>query len=91
MDLHREIERVAYALYEKSGRAEGRHAENWFEAEKIVMARLAGEKSLAYAGEQGLSGRGVATLERPKAEKPAAKKPAAEKPSARKPSAKSRV
>jgi hypothetical protein len=39
MDLYKEIAKVAYELYEKSGKVEGRGDDNWFEAEKIVMAR----------------------------------------------------
>lgn len=39
MDLHEEIKKVAYELYEKSGRIGGRETENWLAAEKIVMAR----------------------------------------------------
>lgn len=38
-----EIAKVAYELYEKSGRIEGRDLDNWLEAEKIVMARYATE------------------------------------------------
>jgi len=44
MDLYDEIARVAYELYEKSGYTEGRDLDNWLEAERIVMARLAEEK-----------------------------------------------
>jgi hypothetical protein len=36
-----EIARVAYDLYEKSGRIPGRDEQNWIEAEKIVRARYA--------------------------------------------------
>jgi hypothetical protein len=39
MNLREEIEKVAYELYEKSGRISGRDVENWIEAEKVVMAR----------------------------------------------------
>lgn len=39
MNLHDEIAKVAYELYEKSGRISGRDVENWIEAEKVVMAR----------------------------------------------------
>ena len=39
MDIHEEIEKAAYELYEKSGRAGGRDLENWLEAEKAVKAR----------------------------------------------------
>ena len=40
-ELHDEIERVAYGLYEQSGREEGKDLINWFAAEKIVLGRLA--------------------------------------------------
>lgn len=40
MNLREEIEKMAYELYEKSGRAAGRDIENWLEAEKKVMARV---------------------------------------------------
>jgi len=39
MSLHDEIARAAYDLYEKGGRLDGKDTENWFEAEKIVLAR----------------------------------------------------
>jgi len=39
MNLHDKIAIVAYELYEKSGRIEGRNMENWVEAERIVKAR----------------------------------------------------
>ncbi|MEW6571005.1 MAG: DUF2934 domain-containing protein [Nitrospirota bacterium] len=39
MNLHDEISKVAYELYEKSGRMDGRDLQNWLEAERIVMAR----------------------------------------------------
>lgn len=50
MNLHDEIAKVAYELYEKSGKI-GRDLENWLEAEKIVMARY-GKKELAAAAKQ---------------------------------------
>jgi len=37
--LRDEIAKVAYELYQKRGRGEGRHHEDWIEAEKIVKAR----------------------------------------------------
>lgn len=40
-DIHAEIERVAYDLYEQSGREEGKDMINWLAAEKIVLGRLA--------------------------------------------------
>lgn len=39
MNLHDEICKLAYELFERSGRCEGRDAENWLEAERIVRAR----------------------------------------------------
>ena len=39
MNLNNEIEKMAYELYEKGGKVEGRDLDNWLEAEKIVMAR----------------------------------------------------
>lgn len=43
MSTHEEVEKVAYDLYLKSGCAEGRSEENWFEAERIVRERLSGK------------------------------------------------
>jgi hypothetical protein len=43
MDLHDEIVKVAYELWEQSGRIEGRDLDNWLEAEKIVLTRQAGQ------------------------------------------------
>ena len=34
--LHQEIFRVAYDIYERSGRMKGRDLDNWLEAERIV-------------------------------------------------------
>jgi len=39
MSFQDEITKVAYELYEKSGRIDGRNLENWIEAERIVQAR----------------------------------------------------
>ncbi len=36
-DLNEEIARVAYTLWEKSGKVPGKDLENWLEAEKIVI------------------------------------------------------
>ncbi|MDI6890430.1 MAG: DUF2934 domain-containing protein [Thermodesulfovibrionales bacterium] len=44
MNLQDEITKVAYEIYEKSGWIEGRDLDNWLEAERIVMERLAKEK-----------------------------------------------
>ncbi len=42
--LHDEIARVAYGLYEKRGRIGGHAERDWLEAERIVMARKGSEK-----------------------------------------------
>jgi hypothetical protein len=44
MDLYEEIAKVAYELYEKNGYIDGRDLDNWLEAERVVMARLAEEQ-----------------------------------------------
>lgn len=41
MDSKGEIAKVAFDLYEKSGRIDGRDMENWVEAERIVKAKHA--------------------------------------------------
>lgn len=40
-NLYDEIVTLAYELYKKSGRVEGRDFDNWLEAERIVKARYA--------------------------------------------------
>ncbi len=45
MNLYEEIAKVAYDLYEKSGRLGGCDLYNWLEAEKIVMARYASKEN----------------------------------------------
>ena len=40
--LRETTEKIAYELYEKRGRAPGRHEADWLEAEKIARERLAG-------------------------------------------------
>jgi hypothetical protein len=39
MEKRREIERVAYELFERNGRIHGREVEHWLEAERIVCMR----------------------------------------------------
>ena len=39
MDLHDEIAKLAYELYEKSGKVAGRDLQNWSEAERLVLQR----------------------------------------------------
>jgi hypothetical protein len=47
MDTRSEIEKKAYELYEKGGRADGFELQHWLEAEKIVKAGLGGGSKLA--------------------------------------------
>jgi len=44
VNLHDKIAQMAYELYEKSGKVEGRDLGNWLEAERIVMAQHRGEE-----------------------------------------------
>ncbi len=39
MKRHRDIQKLAYELFEKSGRCHGREIEHWLEAERIMQAR----------------------------------------------------
>lgn len=83
MDLHEEVAKVAFELYEKSGRSDGKHAEHWFEAEKIVMARLAERKEIEATGAKGLVKKDKKPLAKTKAKATAAKKTTARKSKAR--------
>lgn len=77
MSLHEDIARVAYEIYEKNGRQNGRAVSDWLEAEKIVKAGSAGPETPGTAKPR------KAAAKKPAAAKPAAKKPAAAKPAAR--------
>jgi hypothetical protein len=44
MNLHEEISKLAYELYEKGGRLGGNDLVNWLEAEKIVRTRYASKE-----------------------------------------------
>jgi hypothetical protein len=39
MKKHEEIQKLAYDLFEKSGRPHGRDFDHWLEAERIIRAR----------------------------------------------------
>ncbi len=52
MNLHDEIAKAAYELYEKSGKI-GRDLENWLEAEKIVMAKYGKKESTTAVKQMG--------------------------------------
>jgi len=49
MDLNEEIAKVAYELFERDGRQNGKDREHWLEAERIVTARR-GEPKKAGPG-----------------------------------------
>jgi hypothetical protein len=70
MDMKSEIEKKAYELYEKGGRADGFELQHWLEAEKIVKARLGG----VVSGGTKLAGKSPGT-------KPVSKTAAAKKAS----------
>ena len=39
MKRHKEIQRLAYELFEKDGRVHGREIDHWLEAERILRSR----------------------------------------------------
>lgn len=47
MDLNEEIAKVAYELFERDGRRDGKDKEHWSEAEEIVRARHAADEKKA--------------------------------------------
>ena len=47
MDLNDEIAKVAYELFERDGKRDGKDKEHWCEAEEIVRARHAAEEKKA--------------------------------------------
>jgi len=47
MDLNDEIAKVAYELFERDGRKDGKDKEQWREAEEIIRARHAAEEKKA--------------------------------------------
>jgi hypothetical protein len=49
LDLGDEIRKLAYELYEKSGRVAGRDLDNWLEAEKMILAQQGAEINLETA------------------------------------------
>jgi len=46
MNLHNEVEKMAYELYKKRGKAEGHDLDDWFEAERIIVAHHRVEEKL---------------------------------------------
>ena len=49
MDLHEEIARIAYELFERDGSQHGKDVEHWREAERLVRARHAAEEEKGRA------------------------------------------
>jgi hypothetical protein len=66
MDIRSEIEKKAYELYEKGGRADGFGLQHWLEAEKAVKARL----GAAVSGESKLANKRAGTKPASKAAAP---------------------
>lgn len=52
MNLHDEIARIAYTLYENSGRISGRDFDNWLDAERIALIRNASQDIEEPEGEE---------------------------------------
>jgi len=52
MNLHKEIAKIAYILYEKSGYINGKDFENWLDAERIVLTRNASQDIEEPEGEE---------------------------------------
>jgi hypothetical protein len=55
MDFYDEIARVAYALYERDGRIDGRDLDHWLEAEMIVLSRYEKQKPMALPEKKRLA------------------------------------
>ncbi len=54
METRNEIEKLAYEIFEMSGRIPGREMDHWFEAERIVHSRnSAAIKNLEPAAQKG--------------------------------------
>jgi hypothetical protein len=63
MNLHEEIARIAYELYEKSGCNGGRDFENWLDAERIVLMRHASQDIEEPEGEEPMIAEDVISKE----------------------------
>ena len=48
MSYRREIEKIAYELYEKNGWVDGNDLDHWLEAERIVSARQAEKTAVSW-------------------------------------------
>jgi hypothetical protein len=63
MNLQEEIARLAFELFERSGRTEGRNLENWLDAERIVLSRHASQDIEEPEGEEPLIAEEIVALE----------------------------
>jgi hypothetical protein len=66
--LFEEIARMAFELYEKRGKADGFHLDDWLEAERIVLARHEKKKEKGEHGDVKPAKRKT-TARKPKEEK----------------------
>jgi hypothetical protein len=54
MEMKHEIEKLAYDIFEQTGRISGREIEHWLEAERIVSSRqVAAGKGKRAAAQKG--------------------------------------
>ena len=65
MSNHRTIEKVAFDLYEKSGKIHGHDVDHWLEAERLVAARQATQKGGSAPAEGSQSARAGKSARRP--------------------------
>ncbi|HXX79916.1 MAG TPA: DUF2934 domain-containing protein [Thermodesulfovibrionales bacterium] len=70
--LCEEIARMAFELYEKRGKADGFHLDDWLEAERIVMARHEEKEVLEQGSVKPVKRK--TTARKPKEEKAPARK-----------------
>ncbi len=66
MNLHDEIAAVAYELYEARGCVPGRDLDDWLDAERIVLARHAGQEIEEPEEEDNSQGEAAAEGEKAK-------------------------
>lgn len=51
-DLHEEIAKLAYEIFEREGRVHGRDLDHWLQAERIVMARYESHQMIEIKEEE---------------------------------------
>ena len=74
MKLHDEIAKIAYQIYEGSGRLEGRELDHWLEAERIVMAQHREQKKSEVKSSSTIKKKKSSTKKPSKSETKAKKK-----------------